>query len=83
MHRPIAINIEDQAIPVMVYDLGLPQPARMLLRQQFECGKEAAQYLGVPPYRVYKNIRSGMRIWSHIHNRWFAVRYKTVQHVNT
>lgn len=62
--------------PVALYDMALPLPERQEQRLEFGCGREAAQHLGVPPYRVYHNLRSGLRIWSPIHNRWFAVRYQ-------
>lgn len=57
-----------------VYDLTLPLPQRTESKQFFASATMAANYLGVPNSRVFKNRVSQKRIFSPIHRRYFAVR---------
>jgi len=57
-----------------LYDLSIPLPERREKRLYFSTGLAAANFLGVPPQRVYNNRRTKHKIWSESLNGWFAVR---------
>ncbi len=57
-----------------IYDLSLPLEDRSRQRIEFKTAMDAANWLGVPPTRVYYNRAKGLKIYSPRHQRWFAVR---------
>jgi hypothetical protein len=53
---------DDQAVPHLVYDLSIPLPERREKAMWFKSGHAAANWLGIPPKRLYTARAAGHRV---------------------
>jgi hypothetical protein len=63
---------DDQPIKHLVYDLSLPLPERRERVMVFKSGHAAANWLGIPPNRIYKVRVPGHKVQKG--GKWYAVR---------
>lgn len=66
----------ENAVEYYLYDCSLPLVERRDHRLLFPSGCALAKWLGVNPKSVYTNEKMKYRLWSPIHEKWFAVRKK-------
>lgn len=57
-----------------LYDLSLPLPERQEKKMRFESGAAAANFLGIPPNKLFEKRFPGKRITSKRDHKQYAVR---------
>jgi hypothetical protein len=63
---------DDQPVQHLVYDLSIPLPERKEKAMVFKSGHAAANWLGIPPNRLYKARVPGHKVQKE--GKWYAVR---------
>lgn len=65
---------DEQPVPHLVYDLSIPLEERKAKAVKFRSAHAAANWLGIPPNRMYKARVPGHRVQRKQDGKWYAVR---------
>ncbi len=72
--RQLTLEVAEQPVPHYLYDLSLPIEERPLKKQWFKSGAAAANFIGVPPNRIWDKRKTGEKIYSPKYEKYYAIR---------